>query len=178
MFSTNNSQGKIILLMCFLPGISFLEKPKGPFRTKNTTAIAKIVNYYAVVFLLRPPNLVRRGPFLVRKNVCNSQEIGVRTRRTAIVNHPAVLKILRVVNLLHVVFLVRRGPLGACQICESIRLARGAKIHRIGKRGFRSRTNPIRKGVCRVKKILNLHRGHYRKLAEFFDSNHPFSGVA
>ena len=29
-----------------------------------------------------------------------------------IVNHPAVLKILRVVNLLRVVFLVRRGPLG------------------------------------------------------------------
>ena len=49
------------------------------------------------MFLLRPPNLLRRGPFLVRKNVCNSQEIGVRTRRTAIVNHPAVLKILRVV---------------------------------------------------------------------------------
>ena len=68
------------------------EHPKGPFRTKNTTAIAKIVNYYAVVFLLRPPNLVRRGPFLVRKNVCNSQETGVRTRRAAIVNHPAVLK--------------------------------------------------------------------------------------
>ena len=85
---------------------------KGPFRTKNTTAIAKIVNYYAVLFLLRPPNLVRRGPFLVRKNVCNSQETGVRTRRAAIVNHPAVLKILRVVNLLRVVFLVRRGPLG------------------------------------------------------------------
>ena len=40
---------------------------KGPFRTKNTTAIAKIVNCYAVVFLLRPPNLVRRGPFLVMK---------------------------------------------------------------------------------------------------------------
>ena len=87
-------------------------RPKGPFRTKNTTAIAKIVNYYAVVFLLRPPNLVRRGPFLVRKNVCNSQETGVSTRRAAIVNHPAVLKILRVVNLLRVVFLVRRGPLG------------------------------------------------------------------
>ena len=28
--------------------------PKGPFRTKNTTTIVKIVNYYAVVFLLRP----------------------------------------------------------------------------------------------------------------------------
>ena len=42
----------------------------------------------------------------------NSQENGVRTRCAAIVNHPAVLKILRVVNLLRVVFLVRRGPLG------------------------------------------------------------------
>ena len=71
----------------FLPQV-----PKGPFRTKNTTAIAKIVNYHAVVFLLRPPNLVRRGPFFERKNVCNSQENGVRTRRAAIVNHPAVLK--------------------------------------------------------------------------------------
>ena len=71
------------------------------------------MNYYAVVFLLRPPNLVRRGPFCQRKNVCNSQENGVRTRRPAIVNHPAVLKILRVVNLLRVVFLVRRGPLGS-----------------------------------------------------------------
>ena len=86
--------------------------PKGPLRTKNTTAIAKIVNYYAVVFLLRPPNLVRHGPFFERTNVCNSQENGVRTRRAAIVNHPAVLKIVRVVNLLRVVFLVRRGPLG------------------------------------------------------------------
>ena len=88
--------------------------PKGPFRTKNTTTIVKIVNYYAAVFLLRPPNLLRRGPFLERKNVCNSQESGVRTRCAAIVNHPAVLKILRVVNLLRVVFLVRRGPLGFC----------------------------------------------------------------
>ena len=86
--------------------------PKGPFRTKNTTTIAKISNYYAVVFLLRPPNLLRRGPFLEKKHVCNSQENGVRTSCAAIVNHPAVLKILRIVNLLHVVFLVRRGPLG------------------------------------------------------------------
>ena len=70
------------------------------------------MNYYAVVFLLRPPNSLRRGPFFGTKNVCNSQETGVRARRTAIVNHPAVLKILRVVNLLRVVFLVRWGPLG------------------------------------------------------------------
>ena len=78
------------------PGDTLL--PKGPFRTKNTTTIVKIVNYYAIVFLLRPPNLVRRGHFFERKNVCNSQENGVRTRCAAIVNHPAVLKILRVVN--------------------------------------------------------------------------------
>ena len=70
------------------------------------------MNYYAVVFLLRPPNLLRRGPFFERKNACNSQENGVRARCAAIVNHPAVLKTLRVVNLLRVLFLVRQGPLG------------------------------------------------------------------
>ena len=88
--------------------------PKGPFRTKNTTTIAKIVNYYAVVFLLRPPDLLRHGPFLERENVCNSQENGVHTRCAAIVvNHRAIVKkILRVVNLLRVVFLVRLDPLG------------------------------------------------------------------
>ena len=64
------------------------------------------------MFLLRPPNLLRRRPFLERENVCNSRETGVRARYAAIVNHPAVLKILRVVNLLRVLFLVRRGPLG------------------------------------------------------------------
>ena len=87
-------------------------KPKGLFRTKNTTTIVKIANYYAVVILLRPPNLLRRGPFFERRNVCNFQENGVRGRCAAIVNHPAVLKILRIVNLLRVLFLVRRGPLG------------------------------------------------------------------
>ena len=34
------------------------------------------MNYYAVVFLLRPPDLLRRGRFSERENVCNSQEIG------------------------------------------------------------------------------------------------------
>ena len=98
----------------------FPKLPKGPFRTKNTTTIAKIVNYYAAVFLLRPQNLVRRGPFFEGKNVCNSQEkFGVHTRRAAIVNHPAVLEILRVVNLLRVVFLVRRGPLGSPEVPQT-----------------------------------------------------------
>ena len=42
----------------------------------------------------------------------------VRTRCAAIVNHPAVLEILRVVNLLRVVFLVRRGPLGLFLVAQ------------------------------------------------------------
>ena len=88
------------------PTASCALQPKGPFRTKNTTAIAKIVNYYAVVFLLRPPNLLRPEPFLERENVCDFQENGARTRRAAIVNRSAV------VNSLRVLFLVRRGPLG------------------------------------------------------------------
>ena len=32
------------------------------------------MNYYAVVFSLRPPNLLRHGPLLERENVCNFQE--------------------------------------------------------------------------------------------------------
>ena len=71
--------------------------PKGPFRTKSATTIAKIVNYNAVVFLLRPPYLLRWGPFFETKNVCDSQENGVCTRCTAIANHSAIANSLRVV---------------------------------------------------------------------------------
>ena len=99
-------------LVWFAPGPTPDSTPKGPFRTKNTTTIAKIVNYYAIVFLLRPLYLLRCGPFVESKNVCNSQERAVRTKCAAIVNDSAIVKILRVVNLLRVVFLVRRGPLG------------------------------------------------------------------
>ena len=82
------------------PNLSEVAFPKGPFRTKNTTTIEKIVNYYAVVFLLRPPNLLRHGPFLERENACNSQENGVCTRGAAIANHSAIVNSLHVVNLL------------------------------------------------------------------------------
>ena len=44
------------------------QAPKDP-AVQNTTTIAKIVNYHAVVFLLRPQILQCRGPFLERKNV-------------------------------------------------------------------------------------------------------------
>ena len=89
---------KALFSALFLVGASALLRmvgrlvPKGPFRTKNTTAIEKIVDYYAVVFLLRPPNLLRCGPFFERKHVCNSQENGVRTRCAAIANHPGCTK--------------------------------------------------------------------------------------
>ena len=61
---------------------------------------AIIVNYYAVVFLLRPPDLLRREPLFEGMNVCNSQENGVRTRCAAIVNHYAIVNLLRQANLL------------------------------------------------------------------------------
>ena len=64
------------------------------------------------MFLLRPPYLLRCRLIFERKNVCNSQENGVRTRCAAIVNHSAIVNSLLVVNLLCIVFLVRRGPLG------------------------------------------------------------------
>ena len=59
-----------------------------------------------------PPQFTTPWTFFERNNGCNSQANGVRTRCAAIVNHPTVLKRLRVVNLLRVVFLVRRGSLG------------------------------------------------------------------
>ena len=58
-----------------------------------------IVNYYAVVFLLHPPYFLRCEPRLDRKNVRNSQESGVRTRRAAILNHYAIVNLLRRENL-------------------------------------------------------------------------------
>ena len=79
-----------ILVCC---GTKTALKPKGPFRTKNATTIAKIVNYYAVVFLLRPPDSLLRRPFSEKENVCNSQENGVRTRCATIVSHRAIVKI-------------------------------------------------------------------------------------
>ena len=40
---------------------------RGPSRTKKKTAIETNRSYYTVVFLVRPPYLLRRGPFLERK---------------------------------------------------------------------------------------------------------------
>ena len=52
------------------------------------------------VFTTPPPYLLRCEPFLERKNVCNFQENGVRTRRAAIVNHYAIVNLLRRVKIL------------------------------------------------------------------------------
>ena len=44
------------------PGLGAPNQHKEPFRTKNTTTIAKTMNYYAVVLLLRLPYSLRCGP--------------------------------------------------------------------------------------------------------------------
>ena len=106
----------------------------------------------------------------MRKNVCNSHETGVRTRRAAIVNHPAVLKILRVVNLLRVVFLVRRGPLGQ-------RIAKGA-----GGKGPRQKTSKSVKKCQKVFRHFSTVFAHGKKsqkssksVKKFFDTFRQFS---
>ena len=72
--------------------------PKGPSRSKKHYGI---VNYYAVVFLLRPPDLLRREPLSEGTNVCNSQENCVRTPCAAIVKSLyAIVNLLRRANLL------------------------------------------------------------------------------
>ena len=76
-------------------------------------ATQNIVNYYAVVFSLRPPDLLRPGRVLQRQNACKNQEKGVCPGVPAIVNHSAIVNSLQIVNLLPVVFLVRPGPLGS-----------------------------------------------------------------
>ena len=55
-----------------------------------------IVNYYAVVFLLSPPYLLRREPLFERRN----QENSVSARGVAIANHCAIVNLVRVGNLL------------------------------------------------------------------------------
>ena len=87
--------------ICVSQMVCFQGKPKGPFRTKNTTMIAKIVNYYSVVFLLRPPKCTTPWtPSLRGKMSVIPRKIVSNTRRAAIVNHPAVLKTLRRSNSL------------------------------------------------------------------------------
>ena len=44
------------------------------------------MTYYAVVFLLRPPDILRCERFFERQNVCNPQENGVRAGGAAIAN--------------------------------------------------------------------------------------------
>ena len=59
---------------------------------------SELVIITTVVFLLRPPNLLRHRPFFERRNVCDSQENGVHTRCAAIINHTAIVNSLHVVN--------------------------------------------------------------------------------
>ena len=80
-----------------------------------------------------------------------------------LVNHPAVLKILRVVNLLRVLFLVRRGPLGgSARIAKGTAAARGRESREGFGRGERPPPPHFRplKTVTSLNKearFLNIH---------------------
>ena len=82
---------------CFRTPSSDLLEPKGPSRTKKHYGT---VNYYAVVFLLRPPNLIRRRPFFKRRDACNSQGKRCPHKEVAIVNHCVIVNLLCIVILL------------------------------------------------------------------------------
>ena len=87
-------------------------QPKGPFHTKNTTTIAKIVNYYAVVFFTTPPKFSTPWTLLWEDKRlqfpgkwCSHE---VRRDSKSLCGTRSTTRN----NLLRVVFLVRRGPLG------------------------------------------------------------------
>ena len=82
-----------------------------------------VVNYYAVVFLLPPPptDLLRHRSFFERKNVCNSQENGVRTRCAAIANHYSIVNLLRRVIYYGLVFFSTAGSFGISPNSTSLR---------------------------------------------------------
>ena len=52
------------------------------------------MNYYAVVFLLRPPDLLRRGPLFEAKNACKTQGYCVSAGVVAVVNPCAIVNLL------------------------------------------------------------------------------------
>ena len=117
------------------------EIPKHPAVLKTY----EIVSYYAVVFLLRPQILLRCERFLERKKI-NSQENGVRTWHAAIVNHHAIVSLLRRAHLLRRSIFSTAGSFGIptkrCT-CEKFaktsatrRPARGEKKTRTSRKEF------------------------------------------
>ena len=82
---------------------------------KTPTATQNIVNYYAVVFSLWPPDLLRPGRVSQRQNACKNQEMGV-CPGAAMINHSAIINSLQVVKVLLIVFLVRPGPLEKVEV--------------------------------------------------------------
>ena len=76
-------------------------EPKGPFRTKNATALNSVVFYYRHSFLLS-------GAICCLISFKNS---GFKAS-AVVFYYRRSTNLLRIVNLLSVVFLVREGPLG------------------------------------------------------------------
>ena len=72
------------------------------FTTRRTQQYREhygIVNYYAVVFLLRPPNLLRCEPFFERRVACKTKEMMCPHKGVAIANHCVIVNLLGIVNL-------------------------------------------------------------------------------
>ena len=85
-----------------------MTNPKDPTVLKHYG----IVNYYAVVFLLRPPDLLRREPLFKGKNACKTQENSASAGVVAIANPCAIVKLLRTVNLLRRSIFSTEGSFG------------------------------------------------------------------
>ena len=74
-----------------------------------TLKVLWVVNYYAVVFLRRPSDLLRCEPFFERRDAGKTQGHWCPHNGIAIANHCAIVHLLRVAIFYGVVFLVRQG---------------------------------------------------------------------
>ena len=101
--------------VCFLLTPFALSSTTRSQRTQPYWKHYGIVNYYALVFLLCPPDLLRCERFFERKNVSNSQESGVHTQCAAIVNHYTIVNLLRRANLLRCSIFSTAGSFGLGQ---------------------------------------------------------------
>ena len=78
------------------------------------------MNFYAVVFLLCPPDLLRCEPFFERRDPCKTLGKWCPHNGVAIANHCAIVNLLRVVNLLWRSIFSTAGSFGIVSDAERI----------------------------------------------------------
>ena len=94
-------------------------RPHLPSAEITTPEHYGIVNYYAGVFLLRPPYLLRCEPLSEGQNACKTQENCVSTGGVVIVNHCVIVNLLRILNLLRRSIFSTAGSFGICLRSET-----------------------------------------------------------